>query len=110
MDLKMLSINYAVFKASLELYAADRKALYSWAFLDQSLEAGYPYTKELDGNSMVSYFNRMPDIDITPLLSNITAPTLVMAGAQDGIVPPAQARLIASKIPKSKLIYDNRRH
>jgi pimeloyl-ACP methyl ester carboxylesterase len=37
---------------------------------------------------MLLYFRRMPDIDITPLLPRITAPTLALTGDADPIVRP----------------------
>jgi pimeloyl-ACP methyl ester carboxylesterase len=52
---------------------------------------------------MVQYFAVMPDIDIGPWLSHITAPTLVLTGDSDPIVPPAQSHLIAGKVPRVDL-------
>jgi pimeloyl-ACP methyl ester carboxylesterase len=48
---------------------------------------------------MAIYFSRMPDIDITPMLPRITAPTLALTGDRDPVVPPAQARVIAEAVP-----------
>lgn len=41
--------------------------------------------------------------DVRDGLSAITAPTLVMAGAQDGAIPPTQGQAIAAGVPGSKL-------
>jgi pimeloyl-ACP methyl ester carboxylesterase len=38
------------------------------------------------------------------LLPRITAPTLVVAGNCDPIVPPEQSRLIASRVPNAELV------
>jgi pimeloyl-ACP methyl ester carboxylesterase len=46
----------------------------------------------------------MPGIDITDWLPKISAPTLVIAGTKDPIVPPAQAELIAKHVPNSQLV------
>ncbi len=54
--------------------------------------------------AMLAYYARMPDIDITPLLSHIAVPVLALAGASDPVVPPAQARLIAAHAPQAELV------
>jgi pimeloyl-ACP methyl ester carboxylesterase len=104
LNLKTLTMNPTVLRTSLGLYAADRQALSSWPLLVQSVESSFPYAKELDANAMIAYFNRLPDLDIATLLPRIAAPTLVLAGDRDPIVPPAQAKLIAERVPNSELV------
>lgn len=41
--------------------------------------------------------------DSVPLLSEITCPTLILVGEQDGLTPPADAKLMADRIKKSQL-------
>jgi pimeloyl-ACP methyl ester carboxylesterase len=41
--------------------------------------------------------------DSVGLLSEITCPTLVLVGEQDGLTPPADAKLMAEKIKKAQL-------
>lgn len=43
-------------------------------------------------------------MDLRPLLSSITAPTLVLAGDQDPSTPPAHAEAIASGIAQAQLV------
>ncbi|MDM8527806.1 alpha/beta hydrolase [Anaerolineales bacterium HSG24] len=82
----------------------DTKAFFSFPKLDTLIEDVYQDTKHLDWDAMAHYFNMMPDIDITPMLSQITAPTLIVAGDKDSIVPPSQAHLITQHVPNSKLV------
>lgn len=42
--------------------------------------------------------------DLTPRLANITAPTLIIFGNQDGTVPVEQAHLFKEKLPGSQLV------
>lgn len=50
-------------------------------------------------------------LDARPLLSTITAPTLVMVGAEDYATPPSMARALAAAIPAAELqIVDRVRH
>ena len=41
--------------------------------------------------------------DSVPLLSEIACPTLILVGEQDGLTPPADAKLMAGKIKKARL-------
>jgi pimeloyl-ACP methyl ester carboxylesterase len=41
--------------------------------------------------------------DSVPLLSEVSCPTLVLVGEQDGLTPPTDAKLMADKIKKSQL-------
>lgn len=45
--------------------------------------------------------------NLTPVLKNITAPTLVIFGRQDGTVPVAQAHLFKEQLPAAQLVLIN---
>jgi 3-oxoadipate enol-lactonase len=45
----------------------------------------------------------LEDLDLTPLLGDITAPTLVIGGADDRVFPPEHSHAIADLIPGAKL-------
>ena len=104
MNLRLPSLSPSIFRTALGQYAADQEALYAWPGLQEGLDSSYPDAKQLDGRAMFQYFNRLPDIDITDLLGQITAPTLVLGGEADPIVSPAQFHLIAEKVPNSELV------
>lgn len=93
----------ALFRASLRIYVANSRKFLAYPYLDKMIDLSLPYYRKLDLNAMVQYFARMPRIDITPWLSRITAPTLILTGDSDPIVPPAQAHLIAAKVPDASL-------
>jgi pimeloyl-ACP methyl ester carboxylesterase len=42
--------------------------------------------------------------DLTPILSDIATPTLVIFGKQDGTVPVEQAYLFKEKLPAAQLV------
>jgi DNA-binding winged helix-turn-helix (wHTH) protein/alpha-beta hydrolase superfamily lysophospholipase len=44
------------------------------------------------------------DIDVTPLLPQVTVPTLVIHARHDNVAPFAQGRLMASSIPGARLV------
>jgi pimeloyl-ACP methyl ester carboxylesterase len=52
---------------------------------------------------MTHYYQRMPDTDIRDWLPRISAPVLALVGDRDPIVPTAQSRLIAEKVPNGTL-------
>jgi pimeloyl-ACP methyl ester carboxylesterase len=88
---------------SWRVYASDSGRLYAYPHFETVFSSVYAYFKKLDLEAMAQYFAVMPDIDISPLLSNITAPVLALTGDGDPTVPPAQAHLIAAKVPQADL-------
>jgi proline iminopeptidase len=42
--------------------------------------------------------------DLTPRLSEISAPTLILVGRDDFICPPSQAKIMRERIPNSELV------
>lgn len=93
-----------LFRMAMDVYVADRQAAHANPYLDTAIDVFYPNVGKIDREAMIVWFQRMPDTDITPLLLRITAPTLVLAGALDPIVPPDQARLIAQHVSGSDLV------
>jgi pimeloyl-ACP methyl ester carboxylesterase len=103
-DLKILVSSRIIYKMAIFLFAYDWKALYTHPDLEKILDLLYPVAKNLDVNAMLYYFNRMPEIDISDRLPHITAPTLVLTGSNDPIVPPSQSHLIAGRVPNCELV------
>ncbi len=91
------------FKASLRIYAADPSAIFAFPFIDAIIDNSRPYYKHLDLDAMAHYFIIMPDIDIETWLPRISAPTLILVGDSDPIVPSAQSDLIAAHVPHAQL-------
>lgn len=84
-------------------YANDIKAMYAYPHFRAVTDLSYDHFMKLDLDNMIMYFTVMPNIDIQEWLPDITAPTLVIAGDQDPIIPAAQARLIQKMIPHAEL-------
>lgn len=84
--------------------AADGRALLAYPALESHLQRTFPDYRRIDVEHMRLYFARMPDIDITSWLPQIAAPTLVLAGDGDPLVPPEQARVIAAQVPGAELV------
>lgn len=103
-NFKVLASTRWIYRIGVGLYAKDRKALHSNLDFKNVVEIAYRGTKELDLNSLLPFFNRLPDIDISEQLPNITSPTLAIAGDSDPIVPPEQSLLIAEKVQKGEKV------
>jgi len=103
-NLKILAGSRSIYHIAAGFYAKDRKDLYSYPNFESILDIIHRDTKELNRDSLTHYFNRLPDIDISKDLPRITAPTLVIAGENDPIIPDDQQPLIAEKVPNSELI------
>lgn len=84
-------------------YASDAKAMHAYPYCRACAEASYSDFLRLNLDELLFYFAVMPGIDICGWLPRITAPTLVMAGDRDPIVPPAQARRIQAGVPHADL-------
>ncbi len=97
----------ALYKSMWQSYVADAHSFDAYPHCKALLENSRRNFSHLDLNAMVHYFYAMPDIDITDWLARITAPTLVVAGSRDPIVPPEQSRLIAARVPNAELAIVN---
>jgi pimeloyl-ACP methyl ester carboxylesterase len=104
-NFNILASNRWIYRFGVGLYANDRKALYSNSVFKTGVDIAYQATKTLDINSLLPFFNRLPDIDISEQLSNITSPTLALAGDSDPIVPPEQSRIIAERVSKGEKVF-----
>jgi 3-oxoadipate enol-lactonase len=66
-----------------------------------------PYRAMLAGTDPEGYAGcceAIASLDLRPVLSKITAPTLVVAGADDPAIPPRYAEQIAAAVPGSRLV------
>jgi pimeloyl-ACP methyl ester carboxylesterase len=88
-------------RASWAVYTPRPRRLFASPHFDEVFAGVYPAFKRLDLQAMAQYFAVMPDVDITGWLPDIKAPTLVVTGDQDTIIPPSQARWIARHIPSA---------
>ena len=93
----------ALHRASLRFFSGNHRNILAYPYLEKMLDQYLPYAQHLDPSAMEKYFAQMPDIDITPLLSKIKAPTLVLTGDKDPIVSPVQAFHIAQQVPYANL-------
>jgi pimeloyl-ACP methyl ester carboxylesterase len=103
-NLKILANNRFIYRIAASFYAFKSKNLYSFPGFETMLEMVHKDSKQLDPDSLIPYFNRLPDIDIQERLPDISAATLVLAGDRDPIIPPDQPNLIAKKIKNCKKI------
>jgi pimeloyl-ACP methyl ester carboxylesterase len=97
-------LSRTVFYHAWRVYAADVQAAYAYPHFRTYTDVSHANFARLDLKSLVHYFAVMPHIDISAMLPLIQAPTLVIAGDQDPIVPPAQARLISEHVPNAELV------
>jgi pimeloyl-ACP methyl ester carboxylesterase len=101
---KMGRVTRGAQRTTWKVHCPNVEKLYAYPYFDSVvLDSIYANYKHLDLDSMVIYFEKMPDIDISPLLSKINVPVLALTGDIDPTVSPAQAHLIAEKIPNADL-------
>jgi pimeloyl-ACP methyl ester carboxylesterase len=68
------------------------------------LEFVLPMWKALGATARLGWDPYLHDPKLRGRLRRITAPTLVVAGAQDGLVPPVYAETFAAEIPGARLV------
>jgi pimeloyl-ACP methyl ester carboxylesterase len=101
---KLGRITRSMQRSSWNVHCPNVEKLYAYPYFDTVvLDSVYANYKQLDLDSMVMYFEKMPDIDISPLLPKINVPVLALTGDIDPTVPTAQAHLIAEKVPHADL-------
>ncbi|MFI7080084.1 3-oxoadipate enol-lactonase [Micromonospora sp. NPDC049903] len=75
-------------------------------FADRHPEVVAPLVADLtacDSEGYAACCEAIAAMDLRPLLPTITAPTLVVAGADDPATPPRDARVIADAVPGARL-------
>jgi pimeloyl-ACP methyl ester carboxylesterase len=100
---RLLMPHPTLYRWAMQFYAADAHALYAHPDITEAVQRNFPPYRQLDLDALLPYFRCMPEIDITPQLAAIQAPTLVVAGERDPIVPPAQSLTLAEQIPQADL-------
>jgi len=100
---KLIGLHRALFQWAMRFYVADAAAFYAHPDLEEALARTCAPFRQLDLGAMAHYFRVMPQTDIGDLLPRISAPTLVITGDRDPIVPPEQSRLIADRVPNAEL-------
>ncbi len=97
-------ISRAVFYQAWRVYMADAEAAYAYPYLHTCIDACYGDFARHQFESIAHYFAVLPSHDISDLLPHIRVPTLAITGDRDPIVPPAQSRLISSRVPAGDLV------
>jgi pimeloyl-ACP methyl ester carboxylesterase len=77
--------------------------LLRYPYLDAVFHAMQPAILQADVEALLAYFAAMPEIDISSSLAALRAPTLLIAGGQDPIVPTDESRRIAEIVPNARL-------
>jgi pimeloyl-ACP methyl ester carboxylesterase len=82
--------------------AAKRKALVTLTQLEWG--ANSPTIRQLFTTALMRYLSTTAEFDVTALLSQVTAPTLVMHARDDAQVPMEAGRQMAAGIPGAKFV------
>lgn len=103
-QLRAITLSPSIYRLATSLYAADARAMHQNPYTTATYAYLYPWARALNGDDVLHYFIKMPEIDITPWIPAIQAPTLVITGEADAIVPPYEAEHIAAHIKDSELV------
>jgi pimeloyl-ACP methyl ester carboxylesterase len=66
---------------------------------------------QLPAETILSFYDPDPGMDVAPLLDSITVPTLVAHGGNDRLITRAASEFIATRIPAAQLyVFDGKGH
>jgi pimeloyl-ACP methyl ester carboxylesterase len=100
---KLGGVNRLIYSLFWHVYVHDHTTLSKYPYFKAIIDSTFPSVQKLDLDAMGDYFTYMPHIDISSSLHKITAPTHVIVGQNDPIVPPRESFNIARKIANSTL-------
>ena len=94
-----------------ELVRLHNRYVYSEPDADELWRMACERVCRLPNETILSFYDPDPGMDIAPLLESIAVPTLVAHGGEDRLVPCAGSEFIASRIPGAQLyIFDGKGH
>lgn len=94
-----------------ELIRFHNRYVYSEPDSDQLRRMAAERVCRLPMETILSFYDPDPGLDIAPLLESIAVPALVAHGGEDQLVPRTASEIIASRIPGAQLyIFDGKGH
>ena len=94
-----------------ELIRVHNRYVYSEPDTDELRRMAAERVCRLPIETILSFYDPDPNMDIAPLLESIAVPTLVAHGREDRLVPCATSEFIASRIPGAQLyLFDGKGH
>lgn len=93
---------------SMELFFSfavkDRNEFFERPEIQYFLKKYHEYFQLLDPRIMGLYLIMFDKCDLRPMAKNVTAPTLVLVGKEDKVVPPEQGFELVEIMPNAKLV------
>ncbi|ANW02050.1 hypothetical protein LMTR13_19635 [Bradyrhizobium icense] len=86
-----------------ELIRLHNRYVYSEPDTDELRRMAAERVCRLPLETILSFYDADPDLDIAPLLESIAVPTLVAHGREDQLIPCTASEFIASRIPDAQL-------
>jgi pimeloyl-ACP methyl ester carboxylesterase len=94
-----------------ELHRLQIRYVFSEPNTDELRRMAFENRCKLPTETVLSFYDPDPGMDIAPLLESIAVPTLVAHGGEDQLVSCAASEFIASRIPGAQLyIFDGKGH
>jgi pimeloyl-ACP methyl ester carboxylesterase len=92
-------------------YVTDKDALYRSEMFEATLNAIYPHIKQHTNRAMYYLFHQIPLLDIMNEIKSINAPTLLLIGEKDPIIPLAHSLELTTLLPNAEqVVFKNTGH
>lgn len=95
-NFSMMARSKKYYRQGIGLDAKDKQIVFNHPEFEAFITINHPDVQMLSAQAMSIWFQKMRQTDITDWLPRITAPSLVMFGDSDPIVPPTQGETIAA--------------
>jgi pimeloyl-ACP methyl ester carboxylesterase len=99
-----MAINPFVFKNIFAGFSANSRTVKADPSFCDSLEPLRARFSRLDMRVMSLLFAGLHGTDASPTIRNVTAPSLIIGGEADPIIPISETRHVASLVPESTLV------
>ncbi|MCA6113977.1 alpha/beta fold hydrolase [Bradyrhizobium sp. WSM 1738] len=86
-----------------ELIRMHNRYVYSEPESDELRRLAFERVSRLPNETILSFFDLDPDLDVVPLLESIAVPTLVAHGREDQLISYTASEFIAPRIPGAEL-------
>lgn len=85
-------------KAGVMLAAADQLAYRRYPSIDVVIGEWHPDFKLLDSDSILTWLQQIPNLDLTARLPGVAVPVVGLSGSRDFVVPPSQSDLLVKGV------------
>ncbi len=111
LQIALMKLSPKIYRRAAGEYVTDKTALYKSKMFDETLEIIYPEIRKHTNRAMYYLFHQIPTLDIMNEIRSINAPSLLLIGEKDPIIPLAHSLELAELLPHAEqVVFKNTGH